>query len=111
METYLDFTIQSDYDSLEISGYNLVRSDHPSNNKRRDGCIYYKVSLRLRVIDIFFLLGCITFEVLIRDKKCNFVDVYRAPSQNQDEFDLFSKNLEIALDKLVLNNPLMLAVI
>ena len=111
MKTYLESTIQSDYDSLEISGYDLVRSDHPSNNKRGDVCIYYKVSLPLRVIAIFFLQECVTFEVMIGDKKCNFVVVYRSPSQNQDEFDSFSKTLEIAIEKLVLNNPLMLAVI
>ena len=54
-ETYLDSTIQSGNDNLEIPGYNLVRSDHPSNNKRGGVCIYYKTSLPLRVIDICFL--------------------------------------------------------
>ena len=34
IEIYLDSTIKSDNDNLEILGYNLVRSDHPSNNKR-----------------------------------------------------------------------------
>ena len=34
-----------------------------------------------------------------------------SPSQNQDEFDSFSKNLEITLDKLAFNNPFMLIVI
>ena len=53
-ETYLDSTIQSDNDNLEIPGYNLVRSDHPSNNKRGGVCIYYKASLPLRVIDICY---------------------------------------------------------
>ena len=48
-ETYLDSTIQSDNDNLEIPGYNLVRSDHPWNNKRGGVCMYYKVSLPLRV--------------------------------------------------------------
>ena len=37
--------------------------------------------------------------------------LYRAPSQDQDELDSFSKNLEITLDKLELNNPFMLVVI
>ena len=45
------------------------------------------------------------------DKQCNFVALYRSPSQNQDEFDSFSKNLEITLDKLAINNSFMLAVI
>ena len=110
-ETYLDSTMQSDNDNLEIPGYNLVRSDHPSNNKRGGVCIYYKASLPLRVIDICFLQECIIFEVMIGDKQCNFVALYRSPSQDQDEFDSFSKNLEITLDKLALNNPFMLVVI
>ena len=33
-ETYLDSSVAPDDDSLEISGYSLVRSNHPSNNKR-----------------------------------------------------------------------------
>ena len=109
-ETYLDSTIQSDNDNLEIPEYNLVGSDHPSNNKRGGVCIYYKTSLPFRVIDICFLQECIIFEVLI-GKQCNFVTLYRSPSQGQDEFDSFSKNLEIPLGKLALNNPFMLVVI
>ena len=33
-ETYLDFKTLSNDDNLDMSGYNLVRSDHPSNSKR-----------------------------------------------------------------------------
>ena len=93
-ETYLDSTIQSDNNNLEIPGHNLVRSDHPSNNKRSGVCIYYKASLPLRVIDICFLQECRIFEVLIGDKQCNFVALYRSPSQDQDEFDSFQKLLK-----------------
>ena len=90
-ETYLDSTIQSDNDNLEIPGYHLVRSDYPSNNKRGGACIYCKALLPLRVIDICLLQECIIFEVMIGDKQCNFVALYRSPSQNQDEFDFFLK--------------------
>ena len=48
---------------------------------------------------------------MIGDKQCNIVASYSSPSQNQDEFDSFSKNLETGLDKLAVNNPLMLVVI
>ena len=34
LETYFDSSIKSDNDNLEIPRYNLVRSDHSSNNKR-----------------------------------------------------------------------------
>ena len=68
LKNYLDSSIQSDSDNLEILGYNLVRSDHPSNSKRGGVCIYCKVPLSLRVIDACFLKECITFEVMIGDK-------------------------------------------
>ena len=51
-ETYLDSSVAADDDNLKIPGYNLVRSDHPSNNKREGVCVYYKDFLPLRVLDI-----------------------------------------------------------
>ena len=33
LETYRDSSTTSDDDNLAISGYNLIRSDHPSKNK------------------------------------------------------------------------------
>ena len=41
-ETYLDSTVASDDGNLEITGYNLVRSDHPANTKRGGVCLYYR---------------------------------------------------------------------
>ena len=97
-ETYLDCSIQSDNSNLDIPGYNLVRFDHPLNNKRGGVCIYCKALLPLSVINICFLQKCTSFEVMIDDKQCNFVALYRSPSPNQDEFDFFfSKNLELIL--------------
>ena len=49
-ETYLDSSTPSD--DLEVSGYILVRSDHPSNNKRGSGCIYYQSLLPLRILNV-----------------------------------------------------------
>ena len=34
LETYLNSSVQLDNDNLEIPRYNLVCSDHRSNNKR-----------------------------------------------------------------------------
>ena len=33
-DTYLDSTVASDDENLEIAGHNLVLSDHPANTKR-----------------------------------------------------------------------------
>ena len=79
---------------LEISGYNLIRPDHPSNNKRGGVCIYYKNFLPLRVLSVQFLQECINFELNIDGKICNFISLYRSPRQNQEEFENFLENLE-----------------
>ena len=54
-ETYLDSTVPLDDVNLVISGYNLIRSDHPSNTKRGDVCLYYKNYLPLRILNISYL--------------------------------------------------------
>ena len=99
-EAYLDSSVAPDDDNLEISGYSLVRSDHPSNNKRGGVCVYYKHFLPLRVLDIQCLHECINFELKIGDKLYNFVALYKSPSQTQDEFEKFSDNLEMNLETL-----------
>ena len=64
-ETYLDFSTPSDDSNLEISGYTLVRSDRPSNNKRGGVCIYYKSFLPLRILNVQYLQESICFELKI----------------------------------------------
>ena len=54
-ETYLDSSTTSDDDNLTISGYNLIRSNHPSNNKCGGICIYYKNVLPLHVLSIQYV--------------------------------------------------------
>ena len=44
-KTYLVSSTQLDDEKLEIPGYNLVRSDHESNNKQEEVFLYYKTLL------------------------------------------------------------------
>ena len=62
-ETYLDSTITTNDDTLQIPGYTLICCDHPSNSKRDEFCIYYRSSLPLRVINIGHLHECLSFEL------------------------------------------------
>ena len=50
-ETYLDSTISSDMNNLNISGYNLIRADHSSNSNRGGVCIYYKDSIAVQTLN------------------------------------------------------------
>ena len=111
-ETYLDFSIAPDDDNLEISGYSLVRSDHPSNNKRRGVCVYCKKCLPFRVLNIQYLHECINFELKIGDKLCNFVAaLYRSLSQTQDEFERIPWNLKLNLGTFPQKNPFLVVAI
>ena len=96
---------------MEISGYNLVREDHPSNSKRGGVCVYYKSSLPFRVINVKYLQESISFELRIGGKCCRFSCLCRSPSQTQDEFETFLKNFELTLDKIHENNPFMTIVL
>ena len=94
-----------------IPGYELYRADHPSNAKCGGICIYYKKLLPLKVTNIQYLQECINFEIKIGDKLCNFVALYQSPSQSQDEFVKFAKNLELNLDTVSANNPFLTVVL
>ena len=39
-ESYLDVSVSSDNDNLNLNGYKLVRADHPGNLKR-DGVFVF----------------------------------------------------------------------
>ena len=106
-ETYLDSSILSDDKNLEIPGYDLIRADHPSNSKRGGVCVYYRNSLPLKILDIFYLQECIVFELKIGNKFCKIVSLYRSPNQSQDEFETFTNNLELILDKIFETNPFL----
>ena len=108
-ETYLDSSIPFDDNNLEISGYNLIHSDHPTNCKHGGVYIYYKKFLPLGVCDINLLdRQMCKFRVKIGDKLCRLVALYRSPSQTQDDFLSFSQNFELTLETLSKNKPYVL---
>ena len=81
----------------------MLRADHPSNNKRGGVCIFYRITLPLRVLNIPYLSECHTFEISIGNKVCRFI--HRSPNQTQDEFQTFKSNLKLNLDALLCGNP------
>ena len=47
----------------------------------------------------------------IGEKLCNFFVLYRSPSQSQDDFETFLKNLELNLYTILANNPFFIVVL
>ena len=92
---------------MELPGYNLVRSDNPTNTKRDGVCIYYYNSLPLQVIFVQFSKECINFEIRTGEKLCSFLSLYRSPSQTGDIFEIFVDNFELTLDTIFNKNPFL----
>ena len=96
-EKYIDSSI--DDESLEISGCYLIRPDHPSNKRRGGICIYYKNFFPLKVTGIRLLEECIAFDLILINKLCSFVALYRSPSQSQDDFATFEMTFGLVSKK------------
>ena len=92
---------------MDIPGYDLIWADHPSNIKGGSICVYYRNSLPLKILDIFYLQECIVFELKIGNKFCKIVSLYRSPNQSQDEFETFTNNLELILEKIFEIKPFL----
>ena len=110
-ETYLNSSFTEDDYSLRLPGYDLIRSDHPSNNRRGGVAIYYKNFLPLKLIDVNYLIKSILSELQTSSKIYNFISPYRPSSQTADKFDSFLDNLKLNLDAMTDNNPFLVVVI
>ena len=102
-ETYLDSSTPDGL--LEIDGYILVRANHPNNIKWGEVCIYYKESLPVRVISLRYLKEALLLEMTYNNKKVIVPVIYRSPSQNNSEFDLFLSNFEKFLSDINERKP------
>ena len=97
----MNSSIQSDDDIIKTDGYNLIRSDHPSDSKRCGVCIYYKEHIPLiKRDDLCTLDNCLVTEIRSQNEKCFFSCIYRSPSQNRDEFENFCLKFDLLLNKI-----------
>ena len=88
-EMLLSPLVSSTLDFLNIDGYNLVRSDHPSGSKRDAVCCYFKESLPLRILKTTPMTECLVLEMLYNNKLVIVSVIYRSPSQSSHEFPKF----------------------
>ena len=94
-ESFLNSSIQDDDPRLAIDGYELIRSDHPSNSKRGGVCIYFKSHLPLvRKPELTSLDECITCKLKIGSSNLLLCLTYRSPSQDFDQFESFKSKWE-----------------
>ena len=48
---------------------------------------------------------------MVGDKLCNFIALYKSPSQSEDLFESFQENLELNLEPAVQNNPFLVVLL
>ena len=89
----------------------MIRADHPPGNRRGGVCIYYKESLPIKMLNIYYLQECICFDLKIGNKLCTITSLYRSPSETADEFDNFLNNLNLTLESVIQRNPFLTVVI
>ena len=105
-ETFLDSSIETNNPKLNIPGYTLLRSDHPSNIKRGGVCMFYKDYLPvIRRDDLCALTECIVVEVNLGTKSLFFTCNYRSPSQTVDEFESYCQSLHLTLTNIDDTSP------
>ena len=72
-ETFLDSKIDLNDENMNIAGYCILRANHPSNNKRRGVCIYFKQSLPLiKRDDLSTMQETIVTEISVENETCFF---------------------------------------
>ena len=102
-KTFLSPSLSSMLDSLNIDGYDIVRSDHPSGSKKGGACCYFKESLFIRILKITPMNECLVLEMLYNNKLVIVSVIYRSPSQSSQEFGqsemLFSQLLNSVTSK------------
>ena len=75
----------------KVPVYRSVRAHHTSNAKLGEVLVYYKNYLPLKLIEI-----------------CNFLSLYRSPSQNRDEFEKILEHLELSIAHMADKIPYMM---
>ena len=68
-------------------------------------CIYYKNFLPLKVTVVCLLEECIALYLIVSNKLCSFIALYRSPSEFQDGFATVSDNFKMTLDSVSRENP------
>ena len=100
-ETFLTSSIDSSDTRILIDGYNLIRSDHPSDSKRGGVCIYYKEHIPLiKRDDICTLDNSLVTKIRSQNEKCFLTCIYRSPSKNNEEIENFCANFDLLLSNI-----------
>ena len=104
-ETFLSPSVSSTLDSLDIDGYNLVRSDHPSGSKRGGVSCYFKESLPIRIWKITPMTECWKCYIIIIISVSYHIRYLSFSSQSSQEFAQFEMLFSQLLNDITSKKP------
>ena len=100
-ETFLDSSIEANDANINISKYNSLRSDHPSNTKGGGVCMFYKDYFPIiKHDDLCALSEGTVNEIKLGKKTVFFTCNYRFLSQTPDEFENYCQNFHFTLSNI-----------
>ena len=100
-ETFLDFSILTNDEGLNMKEYKLVKAHNPSESKKGGVGIYQKEFLAFRPVEVKNLNEYLIFEMSIKSKRRYVVSLHKSPSQTKDEFDVFLISFEQVIDDII----------
>ena len=102
----MDSSYPYDDPRLHLTGYSLLRADHPMNIKRGGVCIYYIEHLPLiSKPKLTPLDECLVCELKVGNKTCFITAFYRSPSQSLEEFEIFKNGWVNTILNINNSNP------
>ena len=107
-ETFLSSAVSSTFNSLNIDGYNIVQSDHPSGLKRGGMCCYFQEGLPIRIMKMTPMTECLVLEMLYNNKLVIVFVIYCSPSRFSQEFAQFEMLFSQLLNDITSKNPFFL---
>ena len=110
-ESMLDRTVRDEEISIEGLSKEMFRYDHPRDSKVGGVCMYFREGLPIqRRKDLELLQEIIVADIKVGRKKISIVTVYRSPSQNSEQFEVFIDKLQMILTRLRQKKPTALII-
>ena len=105
-ETFFDSSVQEEEKNIQLDGYGLLRTDHPSNSKQGGVCIFYKETLGVCIVKSSSLMNALFVKSLYKIARAMLVLYVRCLSQDSFEFESFFLNLKKVLNDATFCNYL-----
>lgn len=97
LETFLDLSVSSKEERINIEGCNLLQADHPCNKKEEMFMYYKEYFPKIKRDNFYNLKESLVKEIMTGEKKLYLSSSCRSTSQTPDEFQVFCTDLNFTV--------------